>query len=194
MYLLMERAQYGQIQDASGAKTGDLVGRKKEIYDIAVKKGKTIWPAHSNCSDVENAAKWIFYQVAEAMQFLHDEMQIVHRDLKHENILMGLKSPDPWCEDERQPTIKVCDFTTAFVLPSEDYRESINAGTLAFNAPELFSQPDCLPKPLDVWAFGVSLYVYLKNNLPVSLEGDFEQNLEKADFANIVQNLDGVSE
>lgn len=101
MYLLMERAQYGQIQDASGAKTGDLVGRKKEIYDIAVKKGKTIWPAHSSCSDVENAAKWIFYQVAEAMQFLHDELQIVHRDLKHENILMGLKSPDPWCEDER---------------------------------------------------------------------------------------------
>jgi hypothetical protein len=35
------------------------------------------------------------------MQYLHDEMRICHRDLKHENIIMGLKSADPWCEDER---------------------------------------------------------------------------------------------
>ena len=61
MYLLMERAQYGQIQGASGAKPGELVCRKKEIYDIAIKKGKTIWPDQSGCSDVENAAKWIFF-------------------------------------------------------------------------------------------------------------------------------------
>lgn len=63
------------------------------------------------------AAKWIFYQVALGMKYLHDEMRICHRDLKHENILMGLKMADPWCEDERQPTIKVCDFTTSLIIP-----------------------------------------------------------------------------
>jgi len=43
----------------------------------------------------------VFYQVAEAMRFLHDDMGIVHRDLKHENILMGKKKADPYNEDER---------------------------------------------------------------------------------------------
>jgi len=35
------------------------------------------------------------------MRFLHDDMGIVHRDLKHENILMGKKKADPYNEDER---------------------------------------------------------------------------------------------
>ena len=73
---------------------------KEDILEIAIKKGKSIWP-NAVCSDVEHATKWIFYQVADAMRFLHDEMRIAHRDLKYDNILMGTKSPDPWNEDER---------------------------------------------------------------------------------------------
>ena len=71
------------------------------IYNIAKEKGAIIWPAATDISDIERAAKWIFYQVAEGMEYLHDTKKIVHLDLKYENILMGLKSPDPWCEDER---------------------------------------------------------------------------------------------
>ena len=67
---------------------------------MAVLKGKKIWP-EANCNDIEHATKWIFYQVAKAMEFLHDEMNIAHRDLKHENILMGRKKADPYNEDER---------------------------------------------------------------------------------------------
>lgn len=59
-----------------------------------------MWPK-AECNDIEHAAKWVFYQVALAMEFLHDEMGMAHRDLKHENILMGLKSPDPRNDDER---------------------------------------------------------------------------------------------
>ena len=32
---------------------------------------------------------------------------------------MGLKSPDPENDDERQHTIKVCDFTTAIRIPAD---------------------------------------------------------------------------
>ena len=71
-----------------------------DIFMVAVDKGRKIWPG-SKCSDLEIAAKWIFHQVAIAMQFLHNEMGIVHRDLKHHNILMGLKNADPHNEDER---------------------------------------------------------------------------------------------
>ena len=95
-------------------------------------------------------------------------MGIVHRDLKHQNIIMGRKNADPRNEDERQPTVKVCDFTTAFIIPGNDptYKIQTQEGTLPFNAPEQFSDPEFLPKPLDVWAFGITIWVYLFNNLP----------------------------
>lgn len=53
----------------------------------------------------------------------------------------------------------------------------INAGTLAFNAPEQFTDESQLPFPLDVWAFGVTLFIYLTNTLPFKA-GD-EHELEK---------------
>ena len=88
--------------------------RNEEILKEAVEKGKKIWPAKAaELSEIEMAAKWIFYQVIEGMINLHDEMGICHRDLKHENIIMGRKNAGPRSEDERQPIIKVCDFTTA---------------------------------------------------------------------------------
>ena len=73
------------------------------------------------------------------MQYLHDDMHISHRDLKHSNILMGRVTADPENEEERQPTIKICDFTTAIVLPEEQTEEftvTLKQGTLPFSAPE----------------------------------------------------------
>jgi serine/threonine protein kinase len=64
---------------------------------------------------------------------------------------------------------------------------------LAFNAPEQFNDADYLAKPLDVWAFGVSLYAYLTNSLPVSTEGNHQQFVKdhnEANFEEIVNNLD----
>ena len=77
------------------------------------------------------------------MKFLHDECKIAHRDLKHQNILMGLVNADPRNEEERQPTIKVCDFTTAVIIPEgqeNDFKTSVDAGTVVFNAPEQFEE------------------------------------------------------
>ena len=76
------------------------------------------------------------------MIYLHDDRKIYHRDLKHENILMGYLIGDPYNEFERQPTIKVTDFTTAGEIDSdeEDAMESVRAGTTIFMAPEVFNK------------------------------------------------------
>lgn len=100
------------------------------------------------------------------MQYLHDDAKVYHRDLKHENILMGFKIGDPYNEDERQPTIKVTDFTTAGDLKDPRKKDSNKAGTEPFFAPEIFAGGDFLIAPVDVWAFGITLYVYLMNKLP----------------------------
>lgn len=122
------------------------------------------------------------------MQFLHDDCHIAHRDLKHQNILVGLQNADPRNEEERQPTVKVCDFTTAVEIPEgkeNDFKVSIKSGTIMFNSPEQFEEPEFLPKPLDVWAYGISLYVYLCNSLPFINE---ERRLEN--FENILKTVD----
>ena len=68
-----------------------MVKKNQEIFDIAAEKGKKIWPKSvGSISDLEFATKWIFYQVAKGMEYLHTELHTVHRDLKHHNILMGL--------------------------------------------------------------------------------------------------------
>ena len=74
--------------------------RNQTIFDIAIAQGKKIWP-EAKCNDIEHATKWIFYQVSTAMEFLHDKMGIAHRDLKHDNILMGRKKADPYNDDEK---------------------------------------------------------------------------------------------
>ena len=126
------------------------------------------------------------------MEFLHDEMGIAHRDLKHENILMGRKKADPYNEDERQEMIKVCDFTTAIILPKDepDFKVSIDAGTPAFNAPEVAATSEKLPKPLDVWSFGITMYVYFTDNLPYPLEGSMEQNIANCDYKKVISEMD----
>ena len=53
----------------------------------------------------------------------------------------------------------------------------IKAGTLAFNSPEQFTDDCYLPFPLDVWAFGITVYIYLTNTLPFKAKDEIE--LEK---------------
>lgn len=88
--------------------------------------------------------------------------------------------------------IKVCDFTTATVLPKDDpdFKVSIDAGTPAFNAPEIAALSEKLPKPLDVWSFGITLYVYFTNNLPYPLSGDMEKSIQDCDYKNKISELD----
>jgi len=57
---------------------------------------------------------------------------------------MGRLNAGPRSEHERQPTIKVCDFTTATIIDKPKEGEPpqqvfIKAGTLAFNSPEQFT-------------------------------------------------------
>ena len=201
MYLMMELASYGQIQECLDS-TGIQFKRNEAIYDIALAKSKIIWPAQATSppSDIEMASKWIFYQVAEGMQHLHDEMSICHRDLKCDNIIMGRLNAGPRSEHERQPTIKVCDFTTATIMEKRAEGEEpehviINAGTLAYNAPEQFTQESQLPFPMDVWSFGITLYVYLANTLPfkATTEVELEEQITKTEYEQLIENSLGSS-
>ena len=111
----------------------------------------------------------VLLQIAEAMQYLHQE-KVVHGDLKPQNILL---SEIPISEDLVYIVVKVADFGEAQVV---DYRTESNfspsKGTTRWVAPEVLScriDPNLLlthPYKADVYAFGLIAYQVLTGDIP----------------------------
>jgi serine/threonine protein kinase len=98
------------------------------------------------------------YETAEAIRYLHS-MNVVHRDLKPDNVLVF--SPTVFC---------LSDFGVSTKLESPDQRLVDTKGSPAFLSPEECGGDTFLPKPADVWAFGVMIYHCLFKKLPFRLD------------------------
>ncbi|KAF1921365.1 kinase-like domain-containing protein [Ampelomyces quisqualis] len=130
----------------------------------------------------KHLAKRYTYQLASAMRYLHNDVQVVHRDIKLENCLVDMTGPDAVTEGG---DVLLCDFGMADFLVS-DQRDgaephSINnnqnigpadtstsvAGSLQYAAPELFNAPGpVFSTAADIWAFGVVVFAMVTARLP----------------------------
>jgi len=98
----------------------------------------------------------IFLQLLDAVEFCHLN-NIIHRDLKLENILFTSKGGS---------RIKVVDFGIAGFYSGMEESES-NAGSLKYMAPEILTGANNAANPaIDVWSMGVILYALLSGHLP----------------------------
>jgi len=91
----------------------------------------------------EEVARFYSAEVILALEYLHDEMNIIYRDLKPENILVG--------EDGH---IKLSDFGLSKI--ADRYKGSIK-GTPDFIAPEVF-QGEEFTKMVDYWSLGCLIF------------------------------------
>ena len=136
------------------------------------------------------------YQLAAAIRYLHEDMRIVHRDIKLENCLIDLSEQKSVTEGG---DLLLCDFGLAdFVTndmrdnspdPYQQASEPINApppplssplsnigpsetstniaGSLQYASPELIQSPAGFLSPVvDMWAFGVVMYSIIAGGLP----------------------------
>lgn len=162
MYLIMQYSDYGQL--ASWDSSTQQFVRNEKIFAKALEAAELKYL--EDYSDVEKVAKHIFRQVAEGVKYLHEEKQMAHRDIKLENILY-LSDGD---------RVKITDFTVAVLVPNEEFTIKDHEGTKAFEAAECNTAEEFKPKPLDIWALGVSMYAYVTLKLPFYAEVESELN------------------
>ncbi|KAJ1340513.1 hypothetical protein BSLG_004898 [Batrachochytrium salamandrivorans] len=103
----------------------------------------------------EEKAKIIFYQVVQAIQYLHRK-GVVHRDIKDENIVI-----------DGDFHVKIIDFGSAAVEPNDpQFLFDRFQGTIQYASPEILRGEKYRGRPTDIWALGILLYTILFGEVP----------------------------
>ncbi|KAI7849641.1 hypothetical protein BDC45DRAFT_539908 [Circinella umbellata] len=114
-----------------------------ELFDLLTESGRF----------TEQRAQTFFRQLVDAIRYCH-ERNIVHRDLKLENILI-----------DAEQNARICDFGFARHADDKQLLETF-CGSLAYSAPEVISQKRYTGPETDIWSLGIILYTLLAGELP----------------------------
>ncbi|CAH2351388.1 calcium/calmodulin-dependent protein kinase I [[Candida] railenensis] len=132
-----------------------------ELFDKIVNGNPTVGNSgHLN----EPEAIQIVRALLSAVEYLHKN-NVVHRDLKAENILFGT---------DNGSNILVADFGLARILRNSNEKLHDISGTLSYMAPEIFQKEKGHSFEVDMWAVGVIVYFMLCGYMPFDCESDSE--------------------
>ncbi|XP_065834731.1 serine/threonine-protein kinase NIM1-like isoform X2 [Oscarella lobularis] len=118
-----------------------------ELFALITKEGRL----------KEADAKPIFAQVIAGVEHMH-EKEIVHRDLKAENVMFTNDS-----------VVKICDFGFSKQARASDHLDTF-CGSPPYAAPELFKDAHYMGPAVDIWACGVMLFFMVVGVMPFHAE------------------------
>ena len=145
LYLVMECATRGNLKEAI---------RHGRLFLV-----ESLWR--------ETVVPYYGLQLIQALEYLHFELQVIHADLKPDNILIG--------EEGR---LKLADFGSAIgSVMEENAANDCNTplpprGTVDYAAPELIRGLGPFTNAVDLWAFGCVLYAMLTGESPFHAASD----------------------
>lgn len=141
---MMQIADLGTIVESNSNEDSWTFNPSQKVYDFVLNKINTDEELQLSSFGVEcknekeKVMKFIFCQIAEGLEYLHDTALVANRDLKPENMLFTTK--EGGTDNRLYDRAQITDFTTAIKLPEEDpdnYLVSDTAGTPLFEAPEV---------------------------------------------------------
>lgn len=116
------------------------------------------------------------YQIASGLCDIHKH-DIVHRDVKLNNMKF-----------DSEGIIKLFDFGLSCV--NEEHVTTASRGTLVYGAPELYTPPLRIDKTVDVYAFGISCWLLVTDNLPgVLLETPPQRSARAPSISTVARDL-----
>ena len=140
------------------------------IYFLLLKKG-------------ENYLKKLFRQIILGIKYIL-EQNIVHRDIKLENLLIDLNN-----------NIKICDFGIGRKIKNKNQLLNDHWGTLMYMAPKILlnsKEKGYEPFPIDIWSSGISLYIMLSGTLPFNYKN--KKNSDEDEEEEIEEEEESISE
>ena len=139
----------------------------------------------------ENQLAVLFYQVLSGLYYLHSN-NIVHRDLKLENILISEIEKDK-VTNEKYFWVKIIDFGTAKIFEKNKSEKAV-VGSSYYIAPEVLHKH--YNEKCDTWSVGVILYMLIVGRAPFDGKDDEEiiENIEKGQFNSKHKKLLNSSE
>lgn len=112
----------------------------------------------------EAEACFLLQQIVAGLQYCH-EQEVVHRDIKLENILLDSNN-----------NVKIIDFgLSAFFAPGKTLK--VHCGSPSYAAPEIVARKTYEGPPVDVWSLGVVLFAMLCGYLPFHSSSGNKQEL-----------------
>ncbi|UJR33623.1 hypothetical protein I4U23_021058 [Adineta vaga] len=149
-YLYREVSIHGSVDHPCILRRFDVFHEKSNLFvEMEFAGGGSLFDRiQQTYSMMEDECKFIFYQIACALAYLH-RLKIVHRDIKPANLLL--------MSNEKETIAKLSDFGVAkYIYASSRYLNTTIAGTQQFMAPEVLLQTGHSTNA-DVWSFGMTL-------------------------------------
>ncbi|KAI9260641.1 kinase-like domain-containing protein [Phascolomyces articulosus] len=121
----------------------------------------------------ERLVRHFLKQLADALQFLRSK-NLVHRDIKPQNLLLIPPSEDPHYDQKEpnMPLLKVADFGFARFLPNATLADTL-CGSPLYMGPEILSYQKYDAKA-DLWSVGAVLYEMVTGRPPFRAQNHLE--------------------
>jgi serine/threonine protein kinase len=115
----------------------------------------------------EVEARRFFTQLIKALEYIHEEKRMMHRDIKAENVLLDANN-----------NIRLIDFGFSRAFEEDESSFRTSCGSPAYAAPEMIrGQP--YTKAADLWSAGILLYAMVVGELPFDDDESIQRILVK---------------
>lgn len=160
-FLPRELAALIQMKHEYAIQIYDIFKSNKKIYifmEYASKGTIADYLKKNGPLDEPFSCQW-FTQVSEALNYMHSELGICHRDIKVDNILLDEKyiaklTDFGFAKEGRDPETREVKMSKTF------------CGTEPYYSPQIIQKHEYNPFLADVWAMGVVLFAMLNNKFP----------------------------